>query len=130
MHCRCPFAKYHLPLARIFISAIFIIGGIHKITDFTATKLAMEGNGVPLTTAILILAIVIEIGLGLMILIGYKIRCVAMTLAIYLMIVTLVMHLDLSDPGQKVHVLKNLAIIGGLLALESAGAGCCSLEEK
>jgi len=53
-----------------------------------------------------------------------------MTLAIYLMIVTLVMHLDLSDPGQKVHVLKNLAIIGGLLALESAGAGYCSLEEK
>ena len=38
-----------LPLGRLLLSTIFLMSGIHKITDWTGTEKAMSNKGMVLT---------------------------------------------------------------------------------
>src|SRR4051812_44483939 len=120
---------YLQPVARVLIALIFLISGFFKIVGFNQTAGMMAGAGIPAPKLALVAALVIELVCGLALLLGYKTRAAAALLALYLVPVTLTIHAPhMFDPGQAgqeqmFHVLKNVAIMGGLLKFLTDGAG-------
>jgi putative oxidoreductase len=109
-----------LGLGRLLLSVIFILSGVQKLMHFSQTASMMAGKGIPLATVALALSIAVEVGGGLLLIIGYKVRYVAMVMALFLVPVTLTFHNFWAFQGaaremQMVNFLKNLAIMGGLL---------------
>jgi putative oxidoreductase len=119
--------KYGPLLGRILLSVIFIYAGWHKIGGFDNTAQFMASKGLPLTEVLLVLTIIIELGGGLLILIGYQARWAAMVIFLFLIPVTVIFHPPWSDPGQINSFLKNLAIMGGMLYIMVHGPGPLSL---
>lgn len=100
---------------RVLISAIFIMAGINKISGYAATQGYMESMGVP--GALLPLVILLEIGGGLAVLVGWQTRIAAFLLAGFTVLSALVFHAGFSDQMQSILFMKNLAMAGGLLFL-------------
>ena len=124
---------YLHPLSRVLVALIFILSGIGKLAGFSATSAMMAGVGFPAASLFLAGAIALELGGGLALVAGYQTRWAALALAIFLIPATLVFHAaHLSDPAQgqqqMIEVLKNLAIMGGLLKFFLDGAGAFSLD--
>ncbi len=129
--------KYGALLARIFLVSIFILAGVSKISNFSGTQAYMASRGMSATALLLPGAILIEMGGGLAVLLGYKTRLVALLLFLFLIPTTLIFHTAFggSFPPEQMRiqqamVLKNLAIMGGLLTLAVHGAGSLSLDAR
>ncbi len=129
----CKFLNQYGPLlGRILLSVIFIIAGFHKITGFEQTAGYMASKGLPMVNVLLVLTIIIELGGGLMILVGWQARWAATAIFLFLIPVTLVFHPFWSFEGQEMtqnfqSFFKNLAIMGGMLYLMTFGSGPLSL---
>jgi putative oxidoreductase len=102
-------------IGRVFISSIFLFSGINKIFQFNGTVEWMESFGVP--GFLLIPAIVIEILLPILIIIGYQTKFAAVILALFCIITGFIFHFDLSNQMQTIALLKNLGLAGGLFFL-------------
>lgn len=116
-------------LGRIFLAAIFIILGFAKISSFAVMSDFAEANGVPFPDLAIIVAIVLELGGGLMIALGWKTKLAALALFVFLIPVTYYFHTNFLDPMQMTMFLKNLSIMGGMLLLAAYGPGKYSLDE-
>jgi putative oxidoreductase len=119
--------------ARILLSVIFLLSGVGKIQNWSGTAAMMESRGMPAAPVLLALACVAELAGGLALLLGWKTRWAAFGLVLFLIPTTLIFHhfWDLQDPeqtAQRIHFLKNLAIMGGLLEVCAMGAGALSLD--
>lgn len=114
--------------ARVLMAAIFIITGYNKIGGYAGTQKYMAANGVP--DMLLPLVILVEIGGGLLILLGFQTRLVAILLAGFTLIAALLFHAKLGDTNQMIQFLKNLAIAGGFLTLFVAGPGPFSIDAR
>lgn len=119
-----------LLVSRILLSSIFIFAGGSKMFAFTATQGSMAAQGMKMTALFLVLAILVEMGGGLSVLLGYFPRLGALALFLFLIPVTLVFHRNLSDPAQLGHFMSNLGIMGGLMAIVSVGGGAFSVGAK
>jgi putative oxidoreductase len=73
---------------------------------------------------------VVEIGGGLLLLIGFQAKPVALVLALFSVGAALLFHNNFADQNQAIHFVKNLAIAGGLLQVAVAGAGRLSLDAR
>ena len=127
------FSVFLLFVARVFISAIFIIAGVHKIMEYGHTLSLMSSMGVPLSEFMLILAIVFELGGGLLVFFGLFTRFGAFLLFVFVILVTYFFHSfwDYQAAAQVDHIyhfLKNLTILGGLLYVFVHGGGFFSLD--
>lgn len=116
-------------VGRIFISLIFIMSGFAKITGF-AGSVAYAGTVLPFPEIMIVIAIILELGGGLMLLLGFKTRIAASMLGLFLVVVTLGFHLDFADQMQQIQFMKNLAILGGLAYVKIGGAGKFSIDKK
>jgi putative oxidoreductase len=134
------FNKFQAPLAligRILIAALFVPAGIGKITGFSGTVGYIESvMHIPHALAIVgaVVAIVVELGLGLGLLVGFKARWSAFILAIFSVVSAIFFHAYwnmLVDPynNTQIHFFKNMAIAGGLLAFTVFGPGRLSIEK-
>ena len=105
--------------ARVLIALLFIIVGGSKLLNFTSTAQFLGASGLPVPTVLTALAILFELGGGIMLLIGWKKRLAIPMLMIFTIAATLLFHLkNISvDQLQQIMLLKNLAILGGLMAL-------------
>jgi putative oxidoreductase len=120
-----------LPLVgRILLAAIFIISGLGKITAPTSTLGYISSVGLPMPMLTYISAIAIELGGGILLLLGYRARLVAAALAGFSILSGLIFHNALGDQNQLFHFLKNLAMAGGLIQIVAYGAGAYSLDVK
>lgn len=115
-------------IGRVLISVIFLISGINKIFNFGGTQQFMEMKGMPLTSILLIAAIIIEVFGAIAIILGYKAKWAALILIIFMIPTTLIFHLNLGDQMQQIQFLKNLAMIGGLIYVALFGSGPFSME--
>jgi putative oxidoreductase len=113
-------------IGRLFLSAMFLLFG----TGYAGTVAYMGSLGLPAPSLFSLLAIIIEIGGGLLILIGYQTRLVSLGLAIYVLVSAFIGHSQLSDPNQFQHFMKNMAIVGGLLGFVAFGGGAYSLDAR
>lgn len=114
-------------VGRVFIAIIFIVSGFGKIMGFAGT-VAFTGTVLPFPELMVVIAIILELGGGLLLLVGYQTRLVVSALGLFLIVATLGFHLDFADQAQNIQFMKNLAIFGGLLYVKIGGAGKYSLD--
>jgi putative oxidoreductase len=115
---------------RFLIAIMFIISGIGKIAAPEATQGYIASVGLPLPMLSYLLAIVAELGGGILLLVGYRARVISLAMAIFAVVTALVFHHNFADQNQMIHFLKNFAIAGGLLQVAAFGAGAFSLDER
>lgn len=122
-----PQSNFALLAARILMAAIFVLGGIGKIGDVAGTAGYISSIGLP-GGLLVYPAIIAELGGGLLILIGFQTRLIALLMAIFTIVLALLFHRNFGDMNQMINFLKNLGIAGGFLALMVAGAGDWSVD--
>ncbi len=120
---------------RMLLALIFVVSGFGKITGFTATAAYMASKGLPMPEVLLVAAIFIEFGGGLMLVFGYRTRLVAVVMFLYIIAVTLVFHNFWAvSPNevrmQMINFMKNLSIMGGMLCIAAFGPGRYSLDRQ
>jgi putative oxidoreductase len=124
-----------LPLvSRILIAALFLVAGIGKVMGYAGTAGYMAKIGFPAPEVMTMLAIAVEIGGGILLIVGWKTRWVAWALVIFVLIATFAAHrfwdVDTAQMvNQRTQFLKNFAIIGGLLMLAAFGPGGMSADK-
>ena len=117
-----------LMTGRVLMSAIFVMAGISKLGAYAATQGYMESMGVP--GMLLPLVILLELGGGLAVLLGWQTRISAFLLAGFCIISALIFHADFGDQMQSILFMKNVAMAGGFLFLVAGGAGAWSLDAR
>jgi len=115
-------------LGRLLIAYMFVPSGWGKIVGFTGTVGYIASKGVPLPEVCAAIAVAAEFGLGLALLLGFKTRWAALGLAIFVAVITPIFHNYWAVPEaqhmmQQLNFIKNLAIVGGLLAFAAFGGG-------
>jgi len=115
-------------LSRLLLAQLFIIAGFGKIGGYAGTQGYMEAMGVP--GVLLPLVIILELGGGIALLLGYRTKIVALLLAGFCLLSAVIFHNFLVDSSQMVMFMKNLAIAGGLLLLVQHGANEPSLDSR
>jgi putative oxidoreductase len=114
-------------IGRILLAAIFLDSGIDKIGGYAGTQAYMESAGVP--GALLPAVIVIEVLGALALIAGFRTRLVALALAVFTILAALLFH-GAPDQMQRIMLMKNLAIAGGMLILTARGAGAWSVDSR
>lgn len=122
-------------VGRIFLALLFVVSGVGKITGYAGTAAYMASKGLPLVDVLLPMTILVELGGGLLLALGWKARWAAAALLLFLIPATLIFHQFWGiDPKlaqmQKIHFLKNVAIMGGMLMVLAIGAGAWSVDRK
>ncbi|MGA7325028.1 MAG: DoxX family protein [Rhodomicrobium sp.] len=113
---------------RVLLASIFVLSGLSKIGAPEATQAYMQAVGVPV--ALLWPTIAFELGLGLLIIIGYQTRLAAVLLAGFSLMAGIIFHRNFSDQIQMIMFLKNVSMAGGFLVLAAAGPGPISFDKR
>lgn len=122
-------------IGRLMVAFLFIPAGIGKLMGFGGTVGYITSAGLPLPEVAAAVAIVVELGLGIALLLGFKTRWTAIVMAIFTVVTALFFHKYWSAPEamkmmQQINFNKNIAIAGGLLALAAFGPGRFSIDKK
>ncbi len=120
---------------RILMGAIFLNAGIRKVLGFAGTVGYMTKLGFPAPELATVLAIIIEVGGSILLIIGWKTRWVAWLLALFTLIAAFAAHrfweYDAAQYGNQMnHFMKNIAMIGGFLYIATFGAGGASVDKS
>ena len=110
-------------IGRALMAYIFIVAGWGKLTAYSATVGYMESMGVP--GAMLPLTILVELGGGLALLLGFQARFAAFGLGVFSLITAFLFHGGAED---GINFMKNFAMAGGLFFLMLHGAGKFSVD--
>jgi len=113
-------------LARIFLSALFLIEGVGKIFSKEQVVMYMEDYSVP--GILFVPAVVLEIILPLLLIVGYKTKLAALVMSLFTLTVAIIFHTDFNNEMQLVFFLKDLAIAGGFLVVFVYGSNKFSLD--
>ncbi|ELX12865.1 DoxX family protein [Janthinobacterium sp. HH01] len=117
-------------IGRVLMAAIFVMSGIGKLLAPAATIGYIASSGLPFATAGLAVAIAVELGGGLLLALGIQTRLVAAGLAAFSIVTALAFHHAIGDQNQMIHLLKNIAMAGGLLQVVAFGAGAYSFDNR
>lgn len=113
-------------VARVLMAWIFIGAGLSKLgAGYAGTQGYMASVGLP--WELLPLVILLEVGGGLALVLGFQARLAALALAIFSIVSAFMFH-GAADQMQQIMFMKNLAMAGGLLAFTVFGAGRLSLD--
>jgi putative oxidoreductase len=85
--------------------------------------------GLPFPPLAFAVAATVELGGGLLLVLGYQVRPVALALAVFSLAAAVSFHSNFADQNQMFHFLKNVMIAGGLLQIVAFGAGAISIEQ-
>ncbi len=122
-------------LGRILIAALFVPAGFAKIGGFAGTAGYIASVGLPLPQVGAAIAVIVELGLGLLLLAGWRTRWVSLVLAAFTVVAAVFFHNYWAAPAeqvmmQQINFFKNLAIAGGLLFIAAFGPGRISLDAR
>ena len=118
--------KTFITVGRMLLGLYFLLPGISKIPTYAVTTEYMLLHNIPLVTILLPITIVLQVGLGVMLIIGYRIKESALILAALTIFINIGMHdfwneYPNTDAGHETqNFVKNLAIFAGLLVLSAA----------
>ena len=113
-------------IGRLLLAALFVLEGWSKIKGYGGAAAYMQKFSVP--AALLPPAILVELGGGLLLALGWQTRLAALALAGFCIIAALLFHTNFANHNELLHFQKDLAIAGGLLALFAFGPGRYSIE--
>lgn len=127
--------KYASLVARLAVAAIFVHGGWSKLGGLESTAAYIASKGLPAAELGALCAALLELSGGFAIALGIGTRWASLALALFLVPATWLFHNPIGLAAteaqmQMVHVYKNLAIAGGLLAFAAFGPGSIALEAR
>jgi putative oxidoreductase len=122
-------------IGRAFIALLFLPEGFHQISAFAGTVRYISSAGVPLPEAAAAVSILVHVGFGLLLLVGWQARWAALGLAAFTLVITFIFHNFWAVPEaqatlQRMMFFKNLAIVGGLLGIAAWGPGALSVDGR
>ena len=122
-------------VGRVMVSAIFLVFGIRKLIAVAGTAGYFAKLGFPMPDVMVWVAILIEVGGGALLLLGWQTRRVAWLLIAFTVIATLMAHryweFDAAQyANQMTHFFKNVAMVGGLLYIAAFGPGALSVDGR
>jgi putative oxidoreductase len=120
-------------VGRTLIALIFVFSGAGKITGFAGTVGYIASKGLPLASAAAVAAIVVELGGGILLILGWKARWAAAAMFVFTAMAAVLFHDFWAVPPDQVqntmiHFMKNISMMGGLLYVVVHGSGALSLE--
>jgi putative oxidoreductase len=124
-----------LLVARILLALMFILAGFGKLAGLEGTAGYIASKGLPMPMVLAAGAGVLELAAGVLLVIGWQARWAALALAVFTLVASVLFHNYWAMPAeqqmmQQLMFLKNLAAIGGLLAIFGFGAGGLSLDAR
>ena len=107
-------------LARILLALIYVIAGVSKLGNPNPTVAMMASHGVPLPHILVFGAIAVELGGGLILMVGWLSRCAALVMFFYTLTLAVIFHPYWAASGADVgtqHALffGHLSMMGGML---------------
>jgi len=113
---------------RVLASVIFILQGWSKLMAMVGTKAFFTKIGVPLPDIAYWVAVAVELGGGVLFLLGLQTRLLGIVLAVFCIATAMLAHANFADPGQQINFMKNVCMAGGFLAFAAFGGGAFSLD--
>lgn len=122
-------------IGRVLLAALYLPAGLGKLSGFDGTVGYIASAGLPMPTLAAIVAIVVEIGAPVALILGWRTAWAAAALALFTLVASFGFHHFWSMPAdqamlQQLMFSKNIAIAGGLLVLAACGAGAWSLDGR
>jgi putative oxidoreductase len=101
---------------------------------FSGVAAGIAGKGLPMPEVLAVLTVVIELGAGLLLVVGWKARWAAFLLFLFIIPVSLVYHNFWTMEGaqaamNKIQFMKNVSIMGGMLLAAAFGPGRYSVDK-
>lgn len=127
--------RYGPLVGRILMAFIFLFAGFGKITGFEGTVGYIASKGLPLPQVAALAAVAVEVGGGILLVIGWKTRWAAAALMLFAGLTAVIFH-DFwavsagQAQNQMIHFMKNIAMMGGLLFVVVHGGGPISVEAR
>jgi len=121
-------------IGRVLLVALFLLSGSGKIPNFAGTAAYIASKGLPLPTLGTAIAIVMEVGVALLVLVGWKARAAALALAVFTVVAGVLFHTYWADAdavtrmGDFINFWKNVSIAGGFLMVFAFGPGRYSID--
>ena len=124
-----------LLVGRILLAAVFLVAGIRKALAFAGSVGYLTKLGFPAPEVMAVIAIIVEVGGGALLVLGWQARKIAWLMILFVAIATLMAHrfweFDAAQyANQMNHFLKNAAIIGGMLYVAVFGPGALSVDGR
>ena len=125
-----------LPLiGRILLGLLFVVAGYGKVTGFAGFAGYLAKLGFPAPEVMAVLAILFELGGGILLIVGWQARWAAWGLILFTVVATFAAHRFWDFEAaqrtmQQTQFLKNLAIAGGLLMVACFGPGSASVDKR
>ncbi|WP_340300332.1 DoxX family protein [Roseobacter sp. HKCCD5988] len=120
--------KFAPLIARVFIGGFFLMAGLGKLADVQGFAGYVTMGGLPAFLAWP--AIIFEILVGASLLVGFKLRLVALAGAAFCVVTAVLYHNNFSDQIQMIMFLKNFSIAGAFLMFFAHGAGAYALDKN
>ena len=114
--------------ARIFLAVLFVVSGWAKLTGFEGAVGYIASNGLPVPQLFTALTILVELGGGVLLILGLFSRLAAFIMAGFTLLTIVIVHhfWTMADAEMELNQLlamKNLAVAGGLLMVTAFGPG-------
>lgn len=110
-------------VARVLLCLVFLNAVLGKLSGFDKVSAAIAAKGLPLAPVLLVAAMLLMALGSALVISGWKARLGALLLLVFLIPTTLLFHGDAADSLQRIQLLKNLAIMGGLLMVIERHSG-------
>ena len=122
-------------VGRILLAALFIISGFGKIGGFEGTAGYIASKGLPMPQVLAALTILVELGGGILLAVGFKARWAALAIAVFTLLAAVLFHnfWTLDGParmGEFNNFWKNISIVGGMLMVVAFGPGRLSIDRS
>lgn len=117
-------------VSRSLIALLFVFAGIGKVMGFAAFASSLGQMGVPVPMLGALVAVIIEIPVALAFAYGYKTKETGYALIGFTLLATLIAHRDFSNQMNVIMTLKNLSIVGGIMAAVACSCATCVVHGK
>jgi putative oxidoreductase len=122
------FSSFFAFFARIFLAVLFVVSGWMKLNGFEGTVGYVASNGLPVPQLFAALTILVELGGGILLILGLFSRLAAFIMAGFTLLTIVIVHhfwtmADAEMQMNQLMAMKNLAIAGGLLMVTAFGPG-------
>ena len=122
-------------VGRILLALIFILSGFSKIGGFEGTVGYIASKGLPMPQVLAAATILVELGGGILLVLGWKARWAALAIAAFTLLAAFLFHNYWTfPPAQRTDEFnafwKNIAISGGMLVVFAFGPGRLAVDRN
>jgi putative oxidoreductase len=122
-------------IARVLLALMFLLAGLSKFAGLDGTAGYIASKGLPMAQLLAFGTAALEVGGALLLIVGWQARWAALALAAFTLLASVLFHNYWAMPAdqqmmQQLMFMKNLSVVGGLLALFAFGPGSLSLDQR